>query len=87
MILDIEPNGAFRVKRSRPDAVLIFIAPPSAQELERRLRSRGDTPEEQICLRLDRARWELEQAARYDFTVINEQVDACADEILKIINR
>ena len=87
VILDIEPNGAFRVKQSRPDATLIFIAPPSAQELEHRLRSRGDTPEEQIRLRLDRARWELEQAAQYDYTVINEQVDACADEILKIINR
>ena len=87
VILDIEPNGAFRVRQSCPDATLIFIAPPSVQELEQRLRGRGDTPEEQICLRLDRARWELEQASKYDYTVINDQVDACADEILKIINR
>ena len=85
VILDIEPKGAFHVKGSRPDAVLIFIAPPSMEELERRLRSRGDTSEEQIAMRLDRARWEMEQLHRYNHVVINDQVDACADEIVKII--
>ena len=85
VILDIEPNGAFNVRRNRPDAVLIFIAPPSAKELERRLRSRGDTAEEQIRLRLDRVQWEVQQSKQYDYVVINEQVDACAAEILKII--
>ena len=54
VILDIEPNGAFNVKKERPDAVLIFIAPPSLEELERRLRGRGDTSEEQIRIRQDR---------------------------------
>jgi len=85
VILDIEPNGAFNVRRSRPDATLIFIAPPSVEELERRLRSRGDTPEDQIMVRLERARWELEQAKLYDYTVINDAVDTCADQILNII--
>ena len=85
VILDIEPNGAFRVKASRPDAVLIFIAPPSMTELERRLRTRGDTSEEQIKLRLDRVQWEVEQSKKYDYTVMNDQVEACADKILKII--
>ena len=85
VILDIEPNGAFHVREARPDAVLIFIAPPSLQELERRLRSRGDTPEEQIRLRLDRVQWEMEQSKRYDYVVFNDRVEACADEILKII--
>lgn len=85
VILDIEPNGAFNVRAWLPEAVLIFIAPPSLEELERRLRSRGDTPEEQIRLRLDRARWELEQAQKYDFTVINNQVETCAEKILNII--
>ena len=87
VILDIEPNGAFQVRSQRPDAVLIFVGPPSLEELERRLRSRGDTPEDQIQVRLERARWELEQAKKYDYYVINEQVDACADEICNIINR
>ena len=87
VILDIEPNGAFNVRKSRPDAVLIFIAPPSLEELERRLRSRGDTPEEQIRLRLDRVQWEMEQSKQYNYTVINDQVDSCVDEILNIITQ
>ena len=85
VILDIEPNGAFAVQKKRPDAVLIFIAPPSMDELERRLRSRGDTKEDQIRIRLDRANWEMEQRPQYHYVVVNDQVDACADEILKII--
>jgi len=85
VILDIEPNGAFSVRKSRPDAVLIFIAPPSMEEVERRLRSRGDTPEDQIQLRLSRAQWEMEQSKQYNYIVINDRVDACAKEILNII--
>ena len=85
VILDIEPNGAFNVRRTRPDATLIFIAPPSLEELERRLRSRGDTNEEQIRLRTARVQWEMEQSKQYDYTVINDQVEACAEAILNII--
>lgn len=85
VILDIEPNGAFAVRAKRPDAVLIFIAPPSLQALEQRLRGRGDTGEDQIRLRLDRAQWELEQGKKYDHTVINDRVETCAKEILRII--
>lgn len=85
VILDIEPNGAFAVRQARPDAVLIFIAPPSTNEVERRLRSRGDTGEEQIQLRLERAKWEMEQSKKYNYIVINDQVENCVDEMLKII--
>ncbi len=85
VILDIEPNGAFQVRKARPDAVLIFVAPPSLEELEARLRSRGDTSEEQIALRLARVQWEMEQGEKYDYYVINDRVEACADKILKII--
>ena len=85
VILDIEPNGAFNVKKQRSDAILIFIAPPSAQELERRLRGRGDTSEEQIRIRQERARWEMEQSRRYDYVVVNDQVETCAAKILEII--
>ena len=85
VMLDIEPNGAFTVKNARPDAELIFIAPPSLEELEARLRSRGDTPEEQIKLRMERALWEMEQRHWYDHVVINDDPDRCAEEILKII--
>ena len=85
VLLDIEPNGAFVVKHARPDAQLIFVAPPSLEELEKRLRSRGDTSEEQITKRLGRSQWEMEQGKKYDHYVINDQVETCAEEILKII--
>ena len=85
VVLDIEPNGAFNVKAWRPDAVLIFIAPPSLEELERRLRSRGDTSEEQIRIRQERVAWEMEQSKKYDYVVINDQVEACVEEILNIM--
>ena len=87
VILDIEPNGAFAVKKARPDATLIFIAPPSAEELERRLRSRGDTDEEQIKLRTARVAWEMEQSKKYDHIVVNDQVADCAANLLTIIAR
>ena len=85
VLLDIEPNGAFIVKHARPDATLIFIAPPSVEELEKRLRNRGDTSEAQIAKRLGRSQWEMEQGKKYDYYVVNDQVDTCAEEILKII--
>ena len=86
VILDIEPNGAFNVKKQRPDAILIFIAPPSDEELLRRLRGRGDTSEEQIRIRQERARWEMEQSRLYDHVVVNDQVETCAEKLLHIID-
>ena len=85
VILDIEPNGAFNVRRHRPDATLIFIMPPSVEELEKRLRGRGDTSADQITMRLERAKWEMEQSSKYNHIVINDTVDPCGEEILKII--
>ena len=85
VLLDIEPNGAGQVKKAAPDAVLVFIMPPSMEELERRLRGRGDTSEEQIAMRLERAKWEMDQSARYDYVVTNAQVETCVAEILNII--
>ena len=85
VLLDIEPNGAAQVKKAAPDAILVFIMPPSVEELERRLRGRGDTPEEQIVMRMERAVWEMEQRHWYDHVVVNDNAERCADEILKII--
>lgn len=87
VILDIEPNGAFNVQAKRPDATLIFIEAPSWEELERRLRGRGDTPEDQIAIRLERARWEMEQRPKYHYVVVNDRARACADRILHIIDQ
>ena len=86
VVLDIEPNGAFQVKRNYPDAALIFVTPPSLEELERRLRGRGDTPEEQIQVRMARAKWEIAQSDHYDYVVLNDDLDRCVAEILDIIN-
>ena len=86
VLLDIEPKGARQVKDAAPDAVLIFIMPPSMEELERRLRGRGDTPEDQILIRMERAVWEMEQRGWYNYVVVNDDADRCADEILKIIS-
>ena len=85
VLLDIEPNGAKQVKEALPEAVLVFIMPPSMEELEKRLRGRGDTPEDQIAMRLERANWEMEQRHWYDHVVVNDSAERCAEEILKII--
>lgn len=85
VLLDIEPNGARNVKNNYPEAVLIFIMPPSVEELERRLRGRNDTPEDQITIRMERAKWEMEQRTWYDHVVVNDDPERCADEILRII--
>ena len=85
VLLDIEPNGAKAVKAAAPEAVLVFIMPPSMEELERRLRGRGDTSEEQIQLRMTRAVWEMEQRSWYDYVVVNDDADRCAEEMLKLI--
>ena len=87
VLLDIEPKGAKQVKEAVPDAVLIFIMPPSMEELERRLRGRGDTPEDQIEIRLERAKWEMEQRFWYDHVVVNDVDSRCAREILAIIDK
>ena len=85
VLLDIEPKGAGQVKANMPEATLIFIMPPSVEELERRLRGRGDTSEEQICLRMERAIWEMDQRGWYDHVLVNDDAERCAEEILKII--
>lgn len=85
VLLDIEPAGAKQVRERVPDALLIFIMPPSLEELERRLRGRGDTSEEQIRMRMERAIWEMEQRSWYDHVVVNDDPERCAEEILQII--
>lgn len=85
VLLDIEPSGALQVKRRRPDATLIFMAAPSFREIERRLRGRGDTSGDKIQRRLERARWEYQQAAKYDYIVVNDDVGHAAAEIEAIM--
>ena len=87
LILDIEPNGAMNVRSVYPEATLIFIAPPSLEALEQRIRGRGDTAEEQIKIRMERVKWELSQKDRYDHVVINDDLELCVKEVLDIISK
>lgn len=86
VLLDIEVQGAAQVKARFPEAVMVFLAPPSLAELERRLRNRGDTADRDIKLRLEIAREECLKADRYDYIVFNENVDEACGEIRTIIS-
>ena len=87
MILDVEPVGAMRVKEIYPEATLIYVAPPSLEALEQRLRSRNDTTEEQIKVRQQRAAWEDSQKDKYDYIVINDVLDNAVETVLGIISQ
>ena len=75
VLLEIELEGARQVRLSFPDAVQIFLSPPSFEELERRIRGRGTDPEEAILRRLARAQEELKAKAEFDAVVVNDDLD------------
>ena len=81
VILDIEVQGAEQVARKMPEVVRIFIAPPSWEELERRLRDRKTDSDDKIQKRLQRARTDAEAAASYDYFVINDTVENAVAEL------
>ena len=85
VILEIDVQGALQVKEIIPEAHLVFIAPPSMEELERRLRGRGTETEEKIALRMGNARHEMELRPKYDVCLTNDNLDECADALLAYI--
>ena len=85
-ILEIEVQGGMKVKEKEPDTVMIFIVPPSMEELENRLRGRGTETEEVILQRLARAKEELLQMKDYDYIVVNNSVEDAAEQIRSILN-
>ena len=85
LILELETIGALKVKDQMPDAVLIFIAPPSFEELEHRLRNRHTEDEETIQKRLSEVRAEIERSKKYDYVIVNDEVDRAIAELEKII--
>ena len=86
VLLDIEVKGAIQVKEAFPDALMVFLTPPSLEELERRLRSRGDTSDRDIERRLAIARWQLEVAEQqFDHIVINASVAGAVERIVRIL--
>lgn len=86
VILEIDPQGAFQVKRLANDSILIFIMPPSFDELQRRLVGRGSETEAQVETRLQTARRELDLVGEYDNVVINDDVSRAAAELVAIID-
>lgn len=87
VLLDIEVKGAMQVKESYPGAITLFLTPPTEEELERRLRNRGDTALEDIERRLSIARWQLAEARqRFDHVVVNDSVEAAVERILRILS-
>ena len=85
VLLDIEVQGAAKVRAKCPDAVLIFIVPPSFEELSRRLHRRATDQEEVIQGRLKKAREEYRQIPNYDYLVVNDKVSEAAAEIMAIL--
>ena len=85
VILEIEIQGALKVKELFPDSVLIFLLPPSVKELENRLRSRGTETDEVVNARLARAVIESDSVYNYDYIVINENIEECVDTINGLI--
>ena len=85
IIVEIDVNGAAQVRKKLPDAVSIFIMPPSYEELKRRLVGRGTDSPEVIEKRLCSALGEIERAVEYDYVVKNDVVDRCVDDIIHII--
>src|SRR6202161_3064915 len=86
LVLEIDVQGAAQVKRKLPESVAIFILPPSREELERRLRSRGQDSDEEIARRLAKARDEILAFGRfYDYCILNEDVKRAGDEAQAIL--
>ena len=85
VVLEIEVQGALQVMERRPDAVSVFVTAPSFAELERRLRGRGDTTGADLERRLRTARTEYTLAPKYDYIVVNDRVERCADEVMAIL--
>lgn len=81
----LEVQGAMKVEEIYPDAVLIFVMPPSFEELEKRLRDRGSDSEDSINKRLEIAKKEISYKGKYDYVVVNDDIDRCISEIENII--
>lgn len=85
IVMDLDVVGALKVKERVPSAVLIFITAPSFDEIERRLIGRGDVSPEAMAGRLERAHWEYTQAKKYEYIVMNDNVESAVHKMLAIM--
>lgn len=86
VLLEIEPQGALKVKKQFEEANLIFVIPPSMAELKRRLIERGRETEEQILERMKASKWEFEQSGKYNNIVVNDDLERCIQEVCAIVH-
>lgn len=87
MFLEIDLQGARQVKAQRPDAVTIFLEPPSWEALEGRLRARRTEDDERLRRRLETARAELASAGEFDHRVVNDQLERAVDQVNRILEQ
>lgn len=85
LLLEIDTQGALQIKEKMPEAVLIFIAPPSYQDLEFRLRNRNTESEEAISKRLDFVKVEIKNSENFDYRIINDKLDDTISELENVI--
>ena len=83
-VLKIEVEGALNIRKMFPEACLVFILPPSWEELERRLRERATAPEDVVVKRITQAKVEFEWADSYDYLVVNDKLEDCVDDLLAV---
>jgi guanylate kinase len=88
LVLEIDVQGALQVKGKMPEAVTVFIQPPSLSELEERLRGRRTDKEEEIKKRLQKAEWEMEKGRHsFDYRIVNDRLEDAADRLAEIYER
>jgi guanylate kinase len=95
VVLEIELDGARQIVEQCPDALMIFVMPPSLAELERRLRGRGTESEDSVCRRMARAQEEIAAvescswagSRKFDYVIVNDSINRAADELTRIVER
>ena len=85
VLLDVDVQGGKSVRRVYPDAVLIFVLPPSLEDLEERLRARGTDSEDRIQVRLENAEREMQEMREYDYAVVNDDLETATRKVLAIV--
>lgn len=86
VILEIETVGAMNIKKNYPDAVMVFVLPPSVEELKKRLSGRGTESQDVIDKRIETALGELTLAEKYDYVLLNDEVDSATEKLWAIIS-
>jgi guanylate kinase len=87
VVLEIDVQGALQVKEKIPDSIMVFLMPPNLEELEKRLAGRATEENEALRIRIRNASAELALSARYDYAVVNDQVDRAASELADIFRK